>query len=96
MGINIETIRSSELNIKADTKEDRLIKIIKEVIKHGILKKSAEINDYKIFDFKNIISLNSEISDYEIDDNFFELDYKIFDTKNRLYYLDKVIENLKF
>tara|TARA_B100001093_G_scaffold498000_1_gene545589 strand:- start:5388 stop:6104 length:717 start_codon:yes stop_codon:yes gene_type:complete len=29
LGINIETIRSSELNIKADTKEDRLIKIIK-------------------------------------------------------------------
>ena len=41
-------------------------------------------------------TLNSEISDYEIDDNFFQLDYKIFDTKNRLYYLDKVIENLKF
>jgi len=68
--------------------------IIKEVIQQGILKKNAEINDYKIFDFKNIISLNSEIVDYKTDDNFFELDYKIFDTKNRIYYLDKVIENL--
>ena len=94
--IDSKTFILVEIPYGHDAPNFKIEKIIKEVIKQGILKKGAEINDYKIFDFKNIISFNSEISDYEIDDNFFELDYKIFDTKNRLYYLDTVIKNLTF
>ena len=83
-----------EIPYGKDVPKFGLPQIVNEIKKQGIIKDSINIDNFKTFNFQNIIPFNQDVPSLDIHENFYELDYLIFDTKNRLYYLDGIVDSI--